>query len=104
MEVTCASCGAVEGVGPHNNTCPEHPDAIKRRLGVRIEGQVRKINSEKLYGFARPTSAASDHFFHRDDCVCDFNDLKEGMYVSFDTAEGVKGLRAVALDIIGKEN
>ncbi len=63
-----------------------------------MQGQVKKIVSEKKYGFI--TTAQMDYFFHKDDFDGHWNDLDKDfsrgkvIEVEFEPVRSEKGLRA----------
>ena len=67
------------------------------------EGKVKWFNSKKGYGFIA-TSDGRDIFVHFSNISSDgFKILKEGDLVSFDIAEGDKGIRAENVSVISQE-
>lgn len=59
-----------------------------------MQGQVKKLNSERGFGFIRAESG-EDVFFHNS-AVADggFDRLREGQQVTFETEPSPRGLRA----------
>ena len=61
-----------------------------------MTGSIKKINGEKGYGFISAEGMGKDLFFHMNSLVgVNFNDLREGDAVSFDTEYSPKGPSAV---------
>ncbi|MBI4547636.1 MAG: cold-shock protein [Ignavibacteriae bacterium] len=60
-------------------------------------GKVKWFDSKKGYGFIVPEEGSSDIFVHYTAIKSndEFKTLKEGMSVTFDVAEGKKGLQAL---------
>ena len=63
---------------------------------ARITGTVKWFNDAKGYGFISREGEAKDLFFHSKDLNgVMFDDLRQGDTVTFEVAEGPKGLNAV---------
>ncbi len=61
-----------------------------------MTGTIKKLLSDKGFGFITGEGLAKDLFFHSNSLVgVSFADLKEGDAVSFETEESPKGLNAV---------
>jgi CspA family cold shock protein len=62
-----------------------------------MTGTIKKLVSDRGFGFISTTeNAGKDLFFHSKDLVgVEFDSLKEGDAVSFETAESEKGMNAV---------
>ena len=61
-----------------------------------MTGTIKKLLSDKGFGFISGEGLAKDLFFHSNSLVgVSFADLKEGDAVSFETEESPKGLNAV---------
>lgn len=59
-------------------------------------GTIKKLVSDKFFGFIVPDAGDKDLFFHKDALVdVRFEDLREGDKVSFDVEDSPKGPRAV---------
>lgn len=59
------------------------------------EGTIARL-TDKGYGFITREGEEKDLFFHANELQgVDYNDLREGDAVSFEVAEGPKGLNAV---------
>jgi len=59
-------------------------------------GTIKKLVSDKKFGFISAEGMEKDLFFHTNALVdVSFDELKEGDAVSFDTEESPKGLNAV---------
>ncbi|MDA0195647.1 MAG: cold shock domain-containing protein [Bacteroidetes bacterium] len=56
------------------------------------KGTVKFFNNAKGFGFITPDDGSKDVFVHKNDLV---NQITEGDKVSYDIAEGPKGLNAV---------
>jgi cold shock protein len=60
-----------------------------------MTGTIKRV-TDKGFGFIAPDGGDKDVFFHMSSLVgVDFNDLREGDKVSFETEESDKGPRAV---------
>ena len=60
-----------------------------------MTGVIKRIQSEKGFGFITPDGGAKDVFFHSSSLVdVSFDQLREGDKVTFDTEESDKGPRA----------
>ena len=61
-----------------------------------MTGTIKRIVTDKGFGFITGEGLAKDLFFHRNSLVgVTFEELNEGDAVSFETAESPKGLNAV---------
>ena len=59
-----------------------------------MNGTVKNINKDNGYGFIRGEDG-KEYFFHRSALKnCDMEDMTRGREVTFEDAEGAKGLRA----------
>ena len=56
-------------------------------------GKVRRIVTDKGFGFVRPDGGNTDFFFHRSSAP-DFDRLAEGSRVEFEEEQSPKGPRA----------
>ena len=66
-----------------------------------MTGTVKKIIKEKGFGFITPDDGGDDVFFHRSSMAprAQFEDLREGDQVQFQTRRGEKGPQAFDLKI-----
>lgn len=68
-------------------------------------GFIKSMPEGKSFGFIKSTADPRDLFFHRDDCLCDWNDLVyrfrrgQKIRVEFEAVSGPKGLRAEGIRI-----
>jgi len=60
------------------------------------EGTIARLVTDRGFGFISIEGEEKDLFFHSNELQgVQFNDLREGDKVTFETAEGPKGLNAV---------
>ncbi len=59
-------------------------------------GSIKRLVSEKGFGFVRDDHDGTEYFFHRQDCQ-GYDSLREGQRVHFEPGEGPKGPRASGL-------
>ncbi len=60
-----------------------------------MTGKIARV-TDRGFGFITPDEGDKDLFFHAESLVeCEFDELREGDAVSFETKEGEKGLAAV---------
>jgi cold shock protein len=61
-----------------------------------MKGSIKKIMDQKGFGFIAPEDGGKDIFFHANSLVgAQFEELREGDAVSFETENSDKGLNAV---------
>ena len=61
-----------------------------------MTGTIKKLVSDKGFGFITSEKLSKDLFFHSNSLVgVTFDELREGDAVSFDTEDSPKGLNAV---------
>jgi CspA family cold shock protein len=60
-------------------------------------GTVKFFNNAKGFGFITPDDGGKDVFVHKNDLI---DNIREGDKVSYDVAEGEKGLNAVEVKVI----
>lgn len=67
-------------------------------------GKVKWFDSKKGYGFILPAEGNGDVFVHYTAIKTEneFKTLKEGMDVSFEIAEGKRGLQALSVTVVPK--
>ena len=59
------------------------------------QGTIKKLIADKRFGFISYDDSDKDLFFHSNELKdVEFDDLKEGDKVTFEIAEGPKGLNA----------
>jgi len=64
------------------------------------EGTIARL-TDKGFGFISREGEEKDLFFHSNELVdVQYNDLKEGDKVTFEVAEGPKGLNAVKVSLV----
>jgi len=64
-----------------------------------MKGTIKKLVSDKFFGFITPEGQAKDVFFHGNSLVdAQFTDLHEGDVVTFDIEESQKGPNAVNVE------
>jgi CspA family cold shock protein len=61
------------------------------------KGTVKFFNNAKGFGFITPDEGDKDVFVHKNDLI---DQISEGDKVSYDIAEGPKGLNAVDVKVI----
>ena len=60
-----------------------------------MDGSIKKVVSDKGFGFITPSNGGTDLFFHLSALNgVEFDDLREGDEVSFDIEDDPKGPRA----------
>ena len=66
-----------------------------------MNGKIKRLNTEKGFGFITPDGSDKDVFFHNSalDGVT-FDSLQEGMAVSFETEDSDKGPRAKNVKLV----
>ena len=65
------------------------------------QGTVKWFNAKKGYGFISNNNGGDDVFVHFSAIVGEgFKTLEEGQKVTFDTAEGNRGLQAVNVHVV----
>lgn len=61
---------------------------------MSMNGTIKRLVSDKGFGFVAATDG-NEYFFHQSACAYgEFDQLREGQAVSFDTGQGPKGPRA----------
>ena len=61
---------------------------------MSMNGTIKRLVSEKGFGFVAATDG-NEYFFHQSACAGgDFDQLREGQSVTFNTGQGPKGPRA----------
>ena len=61
-------------------------------MAATTNGTIKRLVSEKGFGFVA-ASDGSEYFFHQSACA-QFETLREGQHVTFETGQGPKGPRA----------
>jgi CspA family cold shock protein len=61
------------------------------------EGTVKFFNSEKGFGFIKPTDSSEDIFVHQSGLI---DEIRENDKVKFDVERGKKGMNAVRVEVI----
>lgn len=65
-----------------------------------MNGVIKRLVSDKGFGFIAEDSTKVEHFFHRSGVIgTRFEHLKEGDTVTFESAEGEKGPRAESVSL-----
>jgi CspA family cold shock protein len=65
---------------------------------ANTNGTVRRVVRDKGFGFVAATDG-SEYFFHQSACV-DFDSIREGQSVTFQTGQGPKGPRAENVRVV----
>ena len=63
-------------------------------------GTVKWFNAQKGYGFITNDESGEEVFVHISGIVADGYTLEDGQKVTFDTAEGNRGLQAVNVHVV----
>ena len=68
-----------------------------------MQGTIKKVISNKGYGFIDADSQDGDLFFHKSNLGSnlDFSNLQEGTAVEFDVSEGRRGPEATNIQLAG---
>ncbi len=61
------------------------------------EGTVKFFNSEKGFGFIKPSDSSDDIFVHVNGLI---DEIKENDKVQYETEQGKKGLNAVNVEVV----
>ena len=61
------------------------------------EGTVKFFNSEKGFGFIKPSDSSEDIFVHQSGLI---DEIRENDKVKFDVERGKKGMNAVRVEVI----
>lgn len=56
-------------------------------------GTVKRLVTDKGFGFVKSDTSPVEYFFHRQDCPA-YDSLREGQRVTYEPGEGPKGPRA----------
>ena len=69
-----------------------------------MQGTIKKVISNKGYGFIDSESQEGDLFFHKSNLGSnlDFSNLQEGTSVEFDVSEGRRGPEATNIKLAGE--
>jgi CspA family cold shock protein len=68
--------------------------ALSRLAMSSINGTIKRLVSEKGFGFVAAPDA-TEYFFHQSSCTgVPFDELREGQAVTFEKGQGPKGPRA----------
>lgn len=69
-----------------------------------MQGTIKKVISNKGYGFIDSESQDGDLFFHKSnlDSSMDFSNLQEGTAVEFEVSEGRRGPEATVIKLAGE--
>lgn len=81
-------------------TRPNPDDDAAPAAGPRLSGVIKRLQRDRGFGFL--AADGRDYFFHRSalDHVGEFESLTEGQTVTFEPAQGPKGLRAERLIVV----
>lgn len=66
-----------------------------------LKGRVEFFNTEKRYGFIKDSGSVKKYFFHASNAP---ESINEGSMVVFELEKGQKGLNAVRISFIDKDN
>jgi len=68
------------------------------------KGKIKRLVSDRGFGFIEREGEEKDLFFHSNELEgVEFNDLKEGDEVQFEVAQGPKGPNATKVSLVKSE-
>ena len=70
-------------------------------MNTKHIGVVKFFNVGRLYGFITDDSTGKDYFCHNDGLFCH---IKKGDRVTFELADGLKGIEAVNVTLINDDD
>lgn len=66
-----------------------------------MTGKIARIVRDKGFGFIS-VQGNKDHFFHKSECYCNFDDLEQEDEVNFESIKSPKGPRATNVVLVEK--
>ena len=63
-------------------------------------GKIRNLVQDKGYGFIACAENRTDYFFHRSQCITEFEDLSINTMVRFEIDKSDKGPRARDVEVV----
>ena len=81
--------------------CPDKRGTDSRKDATMATGTVKWFNADKGFGFIAPDDGSADVFAHFSAIQgSGYRSLEENQQVSFDVAQGAKGLQAENITVI----
>lgn len=59
-----------------------------------MDGTIKRLIKDRGFGFLVDNATGTEFFFHRSECLSDFDGMKDGHSVTFEVGDSPKGPRA----------